>query len=218
MRLEQEKAGSSSSSSSAPIICGSCKEPGHLNAKSKECLNYKATLSEMLQKNFGGSMEQFTRKLYLESVLRPSHKALFTDKVIKLSEFIRNVTFRAQIFVSSYIILNQDSDSLSAITQQNFWYSVSQLIMGQEVTNKKFLSNEIVFSFVAFRQTHPSILFTLKDHKITGYSDSLSAACVTLATTHLNHIVENFERRIVYFIQIKLKDVYKVKRFLYNYT
>jgi len=120
--------------------------------------------------------------------------------------------------VSSYIILNQDSDSLSAITQQNFWYSVSQLIMGQEVTNKKFLSNEIVFSFVAFRQTHPSILFTLKDHKITGYSDSLSATCVTLATTHPNHIVENFERRIVYFIQIKLKDVYKVKSFLYNYT
>ncbi|KAG2192507.1 hypothetical protein INT46_008449, partial [Mucor plumbeus] len=68
-----------------------------------------------------------------------------------------------------------------------------------------------------FRQTHPSILFTLKDHKITGYSDSLSAACVTLATTHLNHIVENFERRIVYFIQIKLKDVYKdmPKGFLY---
>ncbi|KAG2209306.1 hypothetical protein INT46_003975 [Mucor plumbeus] len=81
--------------------------------------------------------------------------------------------------------------------------------MGQEVTNEKFLSNEVVFSFAAFRQTHPSILFTLKDYNITVYSDSSSVACVTLATTHLNHIVENFERKIVYFMQIKLKDVYK---------
>ena len=89
--------------------------------------------------------------------------------------------------------------------------------MGQEVTNEKFLSNEVVFSFAAFRQTHPSILFTLKDYNITVYSDSSSVACVTLATTHLNHIVENFERKIVYFMQIKLKDVYKVKSFLYDY-
>ena len=44
MHLEQEKVFSSSSSSSA-LICDSCKEPGHLNAKSKQRLNYKATLS-----------------------------------------------------------------------------------------------------------------------------------------------------------------------------
>ncbi|KAI7898206.1 uncharacterized protein BX663DRAFT_556018 [Cokeromyces recurvatus] len=103
------------------------KEHGHLNVKSKQCPKYKETLTEMLQKDFGGSMEKFTRKLYLESVLRPSHKALFTDKVIKLSEFIKNVTFHRMI---------------------------------------------------------------------TWYSDSLSAARVTLGTTYLNHIVEIFKDRL----------------------
>ncbi len=191
----------SSSSSSAVSVCELCGQEGNLNAKSKQCANYKPTLNEKLQQDFGGNMEKFTRKVYLESVLRPSHKAIFTEKVIKLSEFIRNVTFRAQVFVSNYIIHNQDSPSLTLITEQNFWYSILQLIIGQKVTNKKYLSNEIVYLLDEFQQMYPKILHTLKDNKLAGYSDSLTAACVTIATTYLNHTVENFQNRILYFIQ-----------------
>jgi len=75
--------------------------------------------------------------------------------------------------------------------------------MGQKVTNKKYLSNESVYSFDEFQQMYSKILHTLKDNKLTGYSDSLTAACVTIATTYLNHIVENFQNRILYFIQKK---------------
>jgi hypothetical protein len=213
--------GEASSSSSAVYVCELCGQEGHLNAKPKQCANYKLTLNDKLQQDFGGSMEKFTRKVYLKSVLRPLHKAIFTEKVIKLSEFIRNVTFRAQIFVSNNIIHNQDSPSLISITEQNFWCSISQLIMGQKVTNKKYLSNEIVYLFDEFQQMYPKILHTLKDNKLTGYSDSLTAACVTIATTYLNHIVENFQNRILYFIQKKLRDIYKKEeevKTLYKFT
>jgi hypothetical protein len=50
-----------------------------------------------------------------------------------------------------------------------------------------------------FNKCNPKILHTLRDNKLTGYSDSLTAACVTIASTYLNHIVENFQYRILYF-------------------
>ncbi|CEP12722.1 hypothetical protein [Parasitella parasitica] len=139
MRLEQEKAGSSNS-----------KNPGHINAKSRQCPHYKPASAEMPKKDFDGSMEQFIRKLYLKFVLGYSHKALFTDKIIKLGKFIRNVAFRSQLFLDHFAILNQDSDSLSAITQQNFWHSVSQLIMGQAVTSQM----KLLFRLLHFGYSH----------------------------------------------------------------
>ncbi|GAA5797947.1 hypothetical protein HPULCUR_003345 [Helicostylum pulchrum] len=67
--------------------------------------------------------------------------------------------------------------------------------MSEKVTNKKYVSADIALAFADFKKDHPSIVFSLKDSNIKGYSDSLSAACVVLATTYLNHIVENFKRR-----------------------
>lgn len=78
---------------------------------------------------------------------------------------------------------------------------MSQLIIGEKVTNKKFVSAGIALAFADFKKDHPSIVFSLKESNIKGYSDSLSAACVLLATTYLNHIVENFKRRIYFIYQ-----------------
>ncbi|GAA5794728.1 hypothetical protein HPULCUR_000074 [Helicostylum pulchrum] len=63
--------------------------------------------------------------------------------------------------------------------------------MDEKVTNKKYVSAGIALAFADFKKDHPSIVFSLKDNNIKGYSGSLSAACVVLATTYLNHIVEN---------------------------
>lgn len=148
--------------------------------------------------------------MYLESTLKPEKKELFVEKVTNLSSFIRNVIFRVQLFVNSYVVQNQDSLDLTFITHQNFWYSMSQLIMGEKVTNKKYVSAGIALAFADFKKDHPSIVFSLKDSNIKGYSDSLSAACVVLATTYLNHIVENFKRRVLYYLSLKLSMIYPV--------
>ncbi|GAA5815664.1 hypothetical protein MFLAVUS_009177 [Mucor flavus] len=66
--------------------------------------------------------------------------------------------------------------------------------MGEKVTNKKYVSAGIALAFANFEKDHPSIVFSLKESNIKGYSDFLSAACVLLATTYLNHIAENFKR------------------------
>ncbi|GAA5805714.1 hypothetical protein HPULCUR_011238 [Helicostylum pulchrum] len=80
--------------------------------------------------------------------------------------------------------------------------------MGEKVTNKKYVSAGIALAFADFKKDHPSIVFSLKDSNIKGYSDSLSAACVVLATTYLNHIVENFKRRVLYYLSLKLSMIY----------
>ncbi|RCH93528.1 hypothetical protein CU097_009585 [Rhizopus azygosporus] len=162
---------------------------GHKSARSKEFSNYKATLDEALKNELGDNYERFTRKVYLETVIRPEYKESFTEKIVKLSAFIRNVLFRAQLFVNAYIVNNKGSVDLAVITQQNFWYAISQLIMA----------------------VHPSIVFSIKDNPIKGYSDALSAACVVLATAYLSYIVENFQRRVIYYLTVRLAIIYQDK-------
>ena len=156
-RLEET---SSSKSNDQVQICKSCGQTGHKSARSKECSNYKAILDEALKNEIRGNYERFTRKVYLEAVIRPECKELFTEKIIKLSAFIRNVLFRTQLFVSAYIVNNKDSTDLALITQQNFWYAISQLIMGQKITNKAYISNSVALGFEDFKAEHQSIVFS----------------------------------------------------------
>ncbi|KAI8076176.1 hypothetical protein BDF21DRAFT_464569 [Thamnidium elegans] len=46
--------------------------------------------------------------------------------------------------------------------------------------------------FSEFSEMYPSIVCPVKKRKITGYSDYLTYACVTLATTYLNSMAETF--------------------------
>ncbi|CEG75627.1 hypothetical protein RMATCC62417_10637 [Rhizopus microsporus] len=205
-----EKA-SSSKSNDQVQICKSCSQTGHKSARSKECSNYKATLDEALKNELGDNYGRFTRKVYLEAVIRPEYKESFTEKIIKLSAFIRNVLFRVQLSVNAYIVNNKDSADLTVITQQNFWYATSQLIMDQKITNRTYFSNSVALGFEDFEAEHPSIVFSLKDNPIKGYSDALSAACVVLATAYLNYTVKNFQRKVLYYLTVRLAIIYPDK-------
>ena len=137
-KIEKEKGekqrlevASNNKSNNQVQICKSCGQTGHRSARSKEC-SYKATLDEAMKNELGGNYERFARKVYLDAVIRSEYKESFTEKIIKLSAFIRNVLFRAQLFVNAYIVNNKDSTDSVVITQQNFWYAISQLIMGQK--------------------------------------------------------------------------------------
>jgi hypothetical protein len=148
--------------------------------------------------------------MYLSSVLKRKYRELFTRNVIKLSGFIRHVTFRAQLFVNSYIIEHNDEYTHSYLFNQNFWYSVCQMVMCVNVTNDSTIHNELSTYFQDFKRRHPNIVFPLEAYHITGYSDSLAAACVLLKTTYLNHVVENFHTRVQYYLFLKFKTVLEV--------
>ncbi|ORE20674.1 hypothetical protein BCV71DRAFT_175288, partial [Rhizopus microsporus] len=67
-----------------------------------------------------------------------------------------------QLFVNAYIVNNKDSTGLAVITQQNFWYAASQLIMGQKITNRTCISNSVALDFEDLKAEHPSIVFSLR--------------------------------------------------------
>ncbi|KAG2235690.1 hypothetical protein INT48_008566 [Thamnidium elegans] len=139
-----------------------------LQAVRPQKLAHRKTQAEVFQEVLGSNYDRYTRKIKLDTILRENYKAKFNDCLIKLNEFLR----------------------------ESFWYSVRQLIMKIAVSNKDNLSLSFVKVFSEFSEMCPSIFCPLKGRKITGYSDPLTYACVTLATTYLNLMVETFEHTI----------------------
>jgi hypothetical protein len=79
--------------------------------------------------------------------------------------------------------------------------------MGEKVTNRNYVDHFVVLAFDDFETTFPSILYRRKHMAITGHSDALSAMCITIATTYLNHIVENFKKRFLYCVYHELSKI-----------
>ncbi|CAO3668539.1 unnamed protein product [Rhizopus microsporus] len=196
-----------SSSSSSSVICSSCGTSGHKSSRSMQCPNSKPTKDAIIKAAYGGEYEVYARKVYLKSILREEHAPLI-QRIATLPDFIRNVTFRAQLFVNYLSVENKEKLNHNHLKSQNFWYAVCQLVMGEKVTNKDYVDNFVVLAFDDFKTAFGSIIYDRKRNCITGHSDSLSAACVTLATTYLNHIVENFKKRFFCYMYNKLCEIY----------
>jgi hypothetical protein len=191
--------------------CSSCGEVGHKKSTSTKCRNHKLSVDETLRETFGSKYERFTRKLYLDSVIRPEYKNIFVSRIIALSELVRNVIYRAQLFVNLYLVKDQESSFINVITQQNFWYSVCQSVMGIPVRNESYKNHEIILAFGEMKEKYSSIVYDFKSNPARDcYSDALSAACKTTATTYLNHIVENTRKRILYYLTAKFSSIYTV--------
>lgn len=190
-------------------MCTSCKSPGHGSSRSSECPNHTPTKDEILKAAYGTDYEVYARKVYLTSILRQQYHP-FIERVTALSDFIRNVVFRAQLFVNYVTVQNKESIDHNYLKEQNFWYSVCQLIMSEKVTNKDFVNNFLVLAFDEFKTAFPSIIYSRKEARVKGHSDSLTAACVTLGTTYLNHIVENFKKRFFYYTYKRISEIYTV--------
>jgi hypothetical protein len=167
------------------------------------CPLHKRTMVEYMSFKLGPNFERYCRKLYLLPVLRDEYHDI-TERVNVLVEFVRNVLFWAQLFVNNYLVNHYENMVVPTfIYQQNFWYSICQLIMNVNVTNKSYLSNAVVLGFSTFEQDYPSIIHSVKERHLRGYSDCISDACRTLATMYLNHMTENFQSRVLYFLQQK---------------
>jgi hypothetical protein len=95
--------------------CSSCGEEGHKKSTSKLCKNYKLTVDETLKSKLGNNYGRFTRKLYLRSVIRPEYENILVPKIIALSSLIRNVIYRAQLFVNLYLVQDQESSFINIV-------------------------------------------------------------------------------------------------------
>jgi hypothetical protein len=109
-------------------VCCDCGKPGHKSKRPKACGENKSK-EKILDAKLGAKHEIFTRKVYLTSVLKPEYRDIFTRNVTKLSDSIRNVVFRAQIFINAYVIEHKEEYAHSSLFDNNFWYSICQMVM-----------------------------------------------------------------------------------------
>lgn len=193
-----------------PSLCTSCRLPGHRSCRSNACPNHKPSKKEALQERLGcTNPEKFTRKLPFHLAVRTEFQEMVHERPVALCGFVREVVFRAQLVVNSFIIANCDQAIPSYVYTQNFWYSVCQCVMGIPISNQNskfplpFLAHWEWFSRLP-KTTYPK-------GNVTGYSDSLSAACKTIATTYSNNIVENFDQRVQLYLQRRLKELFPVR-------
>ncbi|GAA5810952.1 hypothetical protein MFLAVUS_004380 [Mucor flavus] len=90
--------GSPSSTSSNIVKCKSCGNFGHATAASKACKNHIKNQDGILQEKLGNNFQRYTRKIKFETVLRDEYKTKFTEKIVTLSAFLKEVIIKAQFF------------------------------------------------------------------------------------------------------------------------
>ncbi|RCH86758.1 hypothetical protein CU097_001351, partial [Rhizopus azygosporus] len=91
-----------------------------------------------------------------------------------MSKDIKNVLVRAQLFVNYYIMSHSGLVVDKKVFTQNFWYSISQLVLSKTSTNKKLLPDDIFNSCRSFSSRYKEIVM---DSPVAGYSQCLTAAC-----------------------------------------
>lgn len=193
------------------IICSNCGQPGHKTARSKECPNYKPTKAEELEALLGGNATTLTRKVRFEEIIREEYRDQIQTKVKRVSDQLRNIMIRAQLFVNYYIITHSNTVVDKKLFSQNFWYAVTQLVLDGK-PNAKHLPSDLLDSWRSFSSRF-QVIYKMEP-KIEGYSQCISAECVRMATIYCNNIVEVFESRvkayILYNIMKKFQQVCKI--------
>ena len=187
-------------------VCSSCHQVGHNTARSRDCQNYKPTKSEELEHLMGGKPISFTRKIKLQTILRPEYQSVILEKVKRVCNHIRNIVIRAQLFVNYYIITHSENVVDKKVFSQNFWYCITQLVLKKKPTNIKVLPGDLKACWESFSARYSSIKYDMAP--VSGYSHCLSAACVELATTYTNAIVECFESRVKSYMTFKISKLF----------
>ncbi|CEP20186.1 hypothetical protein [Parasitella parasitica] len=123
----------SSPSTSVPVVCKSCAQTGHNSARSHDYPNHEFTLAERLCRDLSKSYQRYTVYLPFESfpISEDDQNRLmqYQQTITRLSSFLREVIYKAQVFINYYILHSADSLT-NDIFEQNFWYTICRLIYG----------------------------------------------------------------------------------------
>ncbi|EPB83721.1 hypothetical protein HMPREF1544_09515 [Mucor circinelloides 1006PhL] len=208
---KRSRQASTSAASSSKNNCSSCQEEGHSSARSSQCKNYNPKLSERLQIRLG-SHQRYTLSVPFETLCNDNpNKANALKKVKDISSFVREVLFKAQLFVNHFI-LQHPTKLTNDFFEQNFWYTISRVIRGSSDTVKSTLQaykdtkkgrpagqnldvDQLASSFVNLSATTNGSLF-VSENGLKNYGQSLLTACETVATTYNNYYIEKFENII----------------------
>ena len=170
---------------------------------------------------FPESYQRFTISLTLESFLTIDEQGednkleRYQRRIIEMSSFLRQVVYRAQIFVNYYILRNSNNiDNLSNdIVDQKFWYKVCRLIYQNirvdELQRMYPRLPDIEETFNRL-QSLENVNLLVEKNNLVGYGQIVSSACQTIATAYNNFYVENFEHYIGNYFIYKLKVEYAV--------
>jgi hypothetical protein len=124
--------------------------------------------------------EEFVRRVPFSSIVHPQYHDELQKKICELSQQLREVIIRVQLFVNVFILANNSGPINRCIFSQNFFYSTAQLVMDKPITNHSTYP-ESVLAHWSYFQTEYELTDIIP---IAGYSDALSYACKILETTH----------------------------------
>ncbi|EIE76767.1 hypothetical protein RO3G_01471 [Rhizopus delemar RA 99-880] len=148
------------------------------------------------------------RKLPFDQCVQSTYQTKLKSKIVSACEDVRNIVLRSQLFVNFYIpsLVRLDSPIPHKIYEQNFWYSISQLIRNQRVTNGISLQHGLLDYWNGFNKSYPTIIY---DKKLaSGVSHCISEASQQLQTIYTNNVVEPFESRICKYIFYKTQNIF----------
>ncbi|KAG1639716.1 hypothetical protein G6F44_007556 [Rhizopus delemar] len=211
------------------VLCKSCGESGHSSARSKQCKNHNYTIQEVIEKKIGLNYQRYTISVPLRSFL-PIPDDAFNNtlrKIKSLSMFLRNVMYRAQLFINHYILKYPDGLP-NEFFQQNFWYSLCRLInenISIDVFKQKYSSHipylEEVWNELSGLE---GVSMVVNKEGLTNYGQDLSTACESVATCYNNFYIENFGNVVnsycIYMIRKEFPDLKMplIKYIVYNHV
>ncbi|KAI9476218.1 MAG: hypothetical protein EXX96DRAFT_540759 [Benjaminiella poitrasii] len=205
-------------------VCTSCGEQGHRTSRNPECRNHNFTLTQLLNRDLG-EYERYTLSVTLDpSITNNNHTQTAQNKIILLPTFLREVVYKAQLFINFYILTNRISST--AIFEQNFWYRVCRVIFGRLTIQQQQLFYPNVENLEDTYQTLTQVdgvNLNVNLNGITNYGEVVSSACETIATCYNNYYVENFENILanyfIYIIRVNfgILPIGAIKNIVYNY-
>jgi hypothetical protein len=196
-------------------VCSSCHGEGHKSSRSKGCPNHKLTKQEQIQSLLGDNTVSITRKIKLDTILRPEYKMSNTSKVLVVSEHVRNIMIRVQLFVKYYLILHANETVDKKVFTQNFSYCITQLVLRKAPKNTKALSDDCLNCWNRFSSRY-KVTYDMAQ-SVNGYSQCITAACVEMSTCYTNLIVECFEARLeTYLVRTVMELFEKVHNYNLN--
>jgi hypothetical protein len=210
VKKQKREAKRSNNDNQEDVVCKNCHGKGHTSSRSKECPNRKLTKQEQVQ-SLLGNHTSITRKIKLDTILKPAYKTSITNKVRIVSEHVRNIMIRAQIFVNYYVITHANQTVDKKVYTQNFWYCITQLVLKKVPKNTKALPNDCLSCWNSFSSRY-QVTYDMTP-VVNGYSNCVTAACVEMATIYTNMIVECFENRVIAFLVRGIRELFdKVKK------
>lgn len=208
METKQDKKAAKRQATESDIvpICSSCHERGHRSSRSPECRNHKASKAEILFNNLGARHFEYTRKVAFDAVVRLEFASLLKSRIVEASEYVRKVIFGCQLFVNYYCIAQGTAPP--GVFQQNFWYTITQIIMNKRPTSNALLPANMIASWDAFRASHPQTRVAAA--MPPGVSNCFTEVCKDLATQYTNNLVENFEVLVKKYLYFKVQNMFVV--------